>query len=112
MGYYSYHCLNVYNKQEKLVDQETYDKVVKEYEKVTGELGEYIFEDTVKWYSEEADSLKVSELFPEYYLEITREGEDRGDTSKTVYLNGRIVAQWYLHPEEPSIKELLTKYKK
>lgn len=109
MGYYSYHNLSVYTKDRKPATDEVTDEVKDLIGEISG-YGKTLFYDNAKWYDQDIDVSKTSEIYPDLYIVIDREGEETGDIGSTVYHKGKIVASWFLNYRMPTLEEMLTEH--
>lgn len=93
MGYYSAYDLTV-TKVGSESDAAALKEIAREIEKLEvlecGNLdGSYWFCHETKWYEDDDDMIRISEMFPEYLFVLERYGEDREDFGRTYYQGGR-----------------------
>lgn len=111
MGYQTQHTLEI-NKKDDINGPLNEDIVEQIEENIASESGYYWpFEDSIKWYDCEKDMLSVSKKYPDYLLTVRGEGEESGDIWATVFNNGKIIANWSLDVEPPTLIDLLENHK-
>lgn len=95
MGYYTTHTL-------KVKDPAMFGTIEQELEEVSDLEG--LFEDSWKWYDQDAHCIAVSKANPDVLFAIQGEGEEQGDIWMRTYHNGEMINEW--RPEAAKLPEL------
>lgn len=107
MGYRSYYYLTVFDHSGKNIEPDD----VQDFHKnqIESEYDETFGEET-KWYDSDKDMAEYSKKYPDLVFEVLREGEDRVDTCRTFYKNGKSQECWINISFDPFDESKLVPY--
>ena len=94
MGYYTKYKLEIFSNESNLSDKEVFDLTISYLEEfdilndaLSRNLDTY---DSTKWYENESDMRKISQLIPDVLFLLEGEGEESGDIWKKYFMNGKM----------------------